>query len=486
MVKPILKQKPFSIETSNTIEKNLPKIIEYFVKFYGENYREVITQRLNSAIYVYADKMNSRNYSFLKIYYDDLFGKLARMLLCAFKVKDLQTKSKELVDCFKNMDKLEKCVHNLNLVNSPEILSILNCFELFGGENVDFVNLSKLDNDAKENLKTIIEGIVQLWKENKYLYLKIKAERDEAIPPEIEEKILDLPEKEKDSRFNELKFKQIVWNLHQEDLLFEHDLLKFLKDYVHNPSEVGAVVFPTAKRDNLKKFVPVCITRGFYNDYTSFIIHELNHILESKILSASSKKITIKSGFFEAQTDLTTGKNLSITPYVYFNEAINEFLSKSIYQLMEKDGFYLSIQKYNESAYSIAIPLLEPFIKDNFEDIIDCRINKTYKDFAKIIGKDNYEKLAKVTHALISANNINGFFEDAYEEIKIAMGENTDIYEFLDNPEKHNLSEKAQNYLTYFDSAKAIFRSIKKYKQKQFEKQQVSKSKATEEETELE
>ena len=41
------------INIENPIDKSLPMLIDYFVNFYGEKYRERITDRLNSATYVF-------------------------------------------------------------------------------------------------------------------------------------------------------------------------------------------------------------------------------------------------------------------------------------------------------------------------------------------------------------------------------------------------------------------------------------------------
>ena len=43
------------VNLNNPIENKLPTAIEYFVKVYGEKYRERITTRLNDTIFVFVD-----------------------------------------------------------------------------------------------------------------------------------------------------------------------------------------------------------------------------------------------------------------------------------------------------------------------------------------------------------------------------------------------------------------------------------------------
>ena len=48
-----------NINLNNPLENKLPKIIDYFVKFYGEKYRERITTRLNNATYIFTETVGS-------------------------------------------------------------------------------------------------------------------------------------------------------------------------------------------------------------------------------------------------------------------------------------------------------------------------------------------------------------------------------------------------------------------------------------------
>lgn len=61
-----------NINFNNPLENKLPKVIDYFVKFYGEKYRARITERLNNATYIFTETVGSLNsYYYLKDYFEN-------------------------------------------------------------------------------------------------------------------------------------------------------------------------------------------------------------------------------------------------------------------------------------------------------------------------------------------------------------------------------------------------------------------------------
>ncbi len=53
----------------NPLKNKLPQIIEYFVKFYGEEYRSQIKDRIDNTIFIFADRevKNSLNEHFIEL-----------------------------------------------------------------------------------------------------------------------------------------------------------------------------------------------------------------------------------------------------------------------------------------------------------------------------------------------------------------------------------------------------------------------------------
>ena len=99
------------INIENPIDKSLPMLIDYFVNFYGEKYRERITDRLNSATYVFTDCAgNIDTYNGIKKYFDsqkenlikDFYRKIG---VVAYKTNPSLLNFKEWIDILKNYDK---------------------------------------------------------------------------------------------------------------------------------------------------------------------------------------------------------------------------------------------------------------------------------------------------------------------------------------------------------------------------------------------
>ena len=446
------------------IEHKLPQIIEYFVMFYGEKYRSIITKRLSSAIFIYADKPEFKTYNIIKDYFYTVKNNLAKEMLAKFKVSNVEENAKFLQDKLSSMAKLEKCSHDITLINDKDILEILNCFEVLGKEKqIKYINIKNLPETPKETLREIVYEISKLWKIYSTRYDRIEEEYKRIYDDVIAEQIEYLPEEKRSDAFNALMLNRNIYTLHQEDLLFERELFNLIRDYVYSPKDTGAFTYVTAKRYNPKQAVPVCVSRSGLWMYDYFTVHELNHVVESDV-KVLKNKMKVKYGFTEEDVDLKTSVSMGITPYPYFDEVINDYLSYCIFLKMKDDGFKICLHDYSPSTYSIAFPLLDRFIIENIHDITECRITKSYKDFAKIIGEENYSNLARITHELVTAYSPNHIYDDAVEEISKYYKKDVDIYAFLDSDNRQNVSEKTKEFLKYFEDARKVLNDIKAYK----------------------
>ena len=63
------------LDLTNSIKECLPVVLEYFVKFYGEEHREIITERLRNCTYIcYTSKSVIKSY--LRSIYNDKTNEL--------------------------------------------------------------------------------------------------------------------------------------------------------------------------------------------------------------------------------------------------------------------------------------------------------------------------------------------------------------------------------------------------------------------------
>ena len=73
------------VNLNNPIENKLPTAIEYFVKVYGEKYRERITTRLNDTIFVFVDQYFTNRIKDIENHFEELRFNL----LSKFKQKSI-------------------------------------------------------------------------------------------------------------------------------------------------------------------------------------------------------------------------------------------------------------------------------------------------------------------------------------------------------------------------------------------------------------
>ena len=57
------------VDLYNPIKDKLPQIIEYFVKFYGEEYRKEITEKLSNTIFVFTDRVYENQFTPIEEYF---------------------------------------------------------------------------------------------------------------------------------------------------------------------------------------------------------------------------------------------------------------------------------------------------------------------------------------------------------------------------------------------------------------------------------
>ena len=457
------------IDIYRPIESKLPQLIEYFVDFYGEKYRDIITKRLENTIYVYLDTPQSRTYDVLQDYINDLYNKFALKLLKAFNVKNAERNAEVLANYLHSLPKLKECAVNLDLLKQEDVAAILSSFEVLKEGKIN-----NLSTQAKTDLKDILFSIYLLYEMNKEELAQIDKEKSRVYLTEISALIELKPQETRNDEYTHLLNLTNVLKIHDSDLLFEAQLLTIVKNFIHNPETTGAFNFTTLSRYDDKKVISVCVTRNPLWTFDQHIVHELNHIIESDIIRSSRTTYLARTGFSEDLVEKATSKTIKTTPFEYFNEVINDYLSYCVYFKMKNDGFNICFNDIRPSLYSFALPLLDNFIKDNLKEISDCRITKSYREFAKIIGEENYERIASITHELICDYVDNPNLEDCIEEIEEAAGENFDMFAALDHPKRSQFSDRTQKLLSYYELARQVFKDIDKFKKSKLQKKNQS------------
>lgn len=157
------------VDLYNPIKDKLPQIIEYFVKFYGEEYRKEITEKLSNTIFVFTDRVYENQFTPIEEY----FYLNKRKLIDDFQ-KAL--KNKFGMDMVFAVDNLEDCMIRLSKfkdeINYKNILLAHDFFLHVKGKKFKLVSPQKMEEclaDEKKSaeLYCILNGIHDLYY-NKY------------------------------------------------------------------------------------------------------------------------------------------------------------------------------------------------------------------------------------------------------------------------------------------------------------------------------
>lgn len=204
--------------------------------------------------------------------------------------------------------------------------------------------------------------------------------------------------------------------------------------FVQNISTQGAVMlqYIDAKTDELKY---VCLFPDAVSVCDYAIFHELNHVIESSLVSSSDKGFVAKCGFevYEREylnidfsfENLLAGKKSNGEEISrpkreseIFNEIINDYFALQIHQKVRKEKKIYAIGEMQLSSYMSCYNFLKDFIVKYEKQIINCRLSKDPKAFEKLIGKENMQLLSISFDFLFKYyENYNQYYVSAIEEI---------------------------------------------------------------------
>ena len=236
--------------------------------------------------------------------------------------------------------------------------------------------------------------------------------------------------------------------------------------------EAEAVTYFPASMDDPNRTKSVCIFSSFYHLSSTDIIHELNHVVEADV-KVSKNVLSSKTGFRYIKQYIE-GDSLSEIFYpdlrhdaTIFNEVVNDYLTNKINDILVADNFKIGDVKLPStgSAYADLFPIFQDFIEENMKDIIRCRMSNKPLLFNRVIGEDNFQKLAyyadKIFDLYRRYDIVSQFLEKTHicDEIENKRGEQS-IFDLAQNPE--GLSAEAKEVLEYVKKIEAVFKKIKR------------------------
>ena len=129
---------------------------------------------------------------------------------------------------------------------------------------------------------------------------------------------------------------------------------------------------------------------------TSSVVHEVLHAMA---YYKSPSTGTFESGFNSSNEKTKNG----FRKYQLFNEVANEYMTQSVMALFSEDELkQMGLPKQSNNIYQDMIPLVEDVLGEYEPEIATNVISQTPMDFARLIGKDNFNGLA------IALDNVYG------------------------------------------------------------------------------
>lgn len=275
-----------------------------------------------------------------------------------------------------------------------------------------------------ENLKRLIPNkkyLTLLTKKREELYLKMKDEYYKSLPEyQINrETINSLKLLAKDDGYD-------VFAYEEETTMIVSNIRKLNNKYI---------IYPL-----------VLIYLGSDEGYLdSYIIHELNHVIETSLTSFDGKNFEMINGWEKLSGNIDEKPKINnyevqnIEPkreHELYSETINEIISQNITKILFELNGYIFNNKNNAliingANYEHMKFLVEEFYETYKEEIIASRKNGNIQIIYDTVGKENFEALNKLFH--ISHKNFPGeTILDMYEELERGIeSKKTKIYHEL-------------------------------------------------------
>ena len=206
------------------------------------------------------------------------------------------------------------------------------------------------------------------------------------------------------------------------------------------------MIVPNIKKiDNIYKIFSLVLIYLDNDDgfIDSYIVHELNHVLEVDLLSFDGENYQMSSGweiFTDSILDLPDIKKSylkEIEPkrkYELFNEIINELISQEITEILFESNNYIFNTKenaeYQGTNYEHTRFLVEKFYHVYKKEIIESRHNGNINIIYDTVGKDNFDSLNELVNSFY-----NMFPEDRIYDLYIAQekGIENELTKLYDN-----------------------------------------------------
>lgn len=401
--------------------------IETFVKFYGENYREHIENKINNIPIICFDRKSvDSNFAFKKIDHERN-SLLLEWFFNTFDIKKLYNAKnlevkidiiKEEIDFNDNNDSLIK---NIN-----EILST----EIFKTKNVNYST-------------EILHLLKDYYKKYNNTFKKL-LEFEDIILSDANKHVKKIKTFEELENMN--KFVKNISNTLTDNQ--KSSLLKCINFFIDRDESRGFLYFDQ-KNNSHNEFL--VFPKLNVLDFNIFM-HELNHALSYKNVREKNMAYS-QTGFFKKEINLENKKCKE--KYNFLNEVVTDYFTNKMDIKSLNDKKLLFSYKPN-SAYSYSFVLIEPFMDKYFENLKECFIESDIEKLEKLFGAHNLEAL---DHLL---NDFNGYAQTMQEVSYLESDFESGLYE-AKSMEDARVPSYVTKYFNSFLKMEFLMQNIERY-----------------------
>ncbi len=473
---------------NNPIEGKLDDIINYYVKFYGEEFRERISDKIVNTFFIFFNRADIKYKDSIDKHYKEIFNDKAlpkegqeyfeyekKIVLDYYEKLPTQqfcreyetAKNKLLTDfIFENLG-IESTEENISKIT--ELLPVYEYFVSFSS-NLNLEKKPKIFND-------LFDGLASLSSDKEKIEEGLKTLSDINATSNIRRELDKLNEKKIISIVNASQLPEITDYFERLDIVCKEDILSAVSSYLlHGLAKTIGLNCATASKLKPGKTICICLNNDTINLTDDVFVHELNHSVTSTT--------SFEWGVITKDVGFCRDKNLEDSYVLFqdtnwqqleaFNEVVNEYFSLGVLALMEKDNFRIGFNRNSFSAYRIPLRLFKNFFDKNIEVLKRCYINNDLKGFASCVGKRNLNRLITL------ATNMLNFSINFPEEEKILMQicqnlnedyDTVDMVKLLNDKtitltEAFKKDENLKRFMSFYREADEIFKNIDEFQAK--------------------
>ena len=486
-----------NINAKFEIEKKLPLIKEVFIEFYGEEYRNMIEEKINNILIIthiskleYYDKKNELSKTYRMIEYENLYDFLKKLNISSQDIESYeailrqwlneQLNTKVLKNIFINhLNKIYPNINNEEMLSINERISINRYLKKIKNEFKKTKRKIKVEKEKYKEIELIQKYNKKLIDKLDQKYLNIFIEQLETKLNKIEYNELKkdftkcknynemakiccqkLPEKKQKyvktmvkvlNSAEKIEYNEALTGINTKEEIENMNFLEKTFANAYRLIENNSITVPNFIRKNNKNILYSIIiydlnTNSNYIDAT--IIHELNHCIEREIIKENDKEIVLKCAWSKIVYSKQKNNNLKLSKRkskkekynsVIFTEIINELITQDIMRIMHENNIYIINNKETSkiedgTLYEKIKFIAKPFYEKYKNIIIESRINNDLNSIKEKLGEENLIELNKLINKAYKKNTIELCENSLYYTNK--------TYEILTNMDKYQKHTK--------------------------------------------